>query len=396
MSPIEWYYAHENERAGPVPPVELKQLAAAGELLPDDLVWREGMDEWVAARNVRGLFEGTASEAAAGPPKAAATFADDFQPVSPMPSTAPGLLAEPGETALDRPRRRGALHAFDFLLDAARAQFTAQFVDSTSRIFATCGHYGLYVAMLASLGAALALGIKVGPLNPVLLGVIWLLALAVLQYAARRSCVAMERLNRATSAVLSTAAVPDSLALLNMVAGLAILLGSAVLAVESFLAERSGAFPLVLFGLMAFIVCEYVAFISLNFEALGVSVIPQVRAGEEASGLLSFLLKALLRLSPVAFGAGVVCGTLWLCYAFYQASGDGKLDTAQETAFTATCWIIAFAALPFVAYVCFLLCYLLVEVIRAVLSTPGKLDVLAEGQDGETGEQPAGRRAGDR
>lgn len=54
----EWHYAIGGQRAGPVEPAELKSLAAAGRLGPDDLVWKPGLAEWVAARSVRGLFPG--------------------------------------------------------------------------------------------------------------------------------------------------------------------------------------------------------------------------------------------------------------------------------------------------------------------------------------------------
>ena len=57
MTPVDWYFARGNKQMGPVSAVDLKRLAAAGELLPDDLVWREGLAEWTKARNVRGLFE---------------------------------------------------------------------------------------------------------------------------------------------------------------------------------------------------------------------------------------------------------------------------------------------------------------------------------------------------
>jgi hypothetical protein len=194
-------------------------------------------------------------------------------------------------------------------------------------------------------------------------------------------------------------------ALLNMTAGLAILLGSAVLAV------RNDAYSLILLGLVLFIGCEHLAFISLRPETLGISVASQAPAHEEAIGLLSFLLKAMLRLSPVAFGAGVVCGTLWLlcaCYLLFVPPGGrdavaallgperlalleagvdpasvGKMLEvwpAQVTASRATQWIAGFAALPFLAYVLFLLWYLLIDVIRAVLSMPGQL-AAAESQE---------------
>ncbi len=74
MTSVEWYYARGNKQMGPVSAVELKRLATAGELRPEDLVWKEGMTEWSVARNVRGLFEeeGKPATAAAGPPAAKA------------------------------------------------------------------------------------------------------------------------------------------------------------------------------------------------------------------------------------------------------------------------------------------------------------------------------------
>jgi hypothetical protein len=380
MSPVEWYYAHGDQRAGPVPSAELKQLAAASELLPDDLVWREGMDQWVAASNVKGLFEETESEGEETPSKAAEPPAEGFQPVSAMPATAPDLLPKPGQTASDRAGPRAARHPLEVVLDSVRAQFTVGFVDSTTKTFVAGGHYCLYVAMLASFGAALTLGVKTGSLDQVLRGVVWLLSLAVLQYSAGRFCVALDRLNRTTAGHVSTTVFLDSFALLNMVAGLAILLGSAVLAV------RSGVYPLVLLGLVSFIVCEHLAFVSLNPETLSISVAADTPAGEEAIGMLAFLLKALLRLAPVAFGAGVVGGTLWLFYACYQVFGGANLAVAEETAAAATWCIIGSAALPFVAYVLFLLFYLLVDVVRAVLSLPAKLDALADKHQREPDE----------
>ncbi len=47
------------------------------------------------------------------------------------------------------------------------------------------------------------------------------------------------------------------------------------------------------------------------------------RRATRRSASLTFLAKALLRLVPVAFGAGVICGAMLLAYACGQAfSGD--------------------------------------------------------------------------
>ena len=65
MSPVDWYYARDNKQKGPVSSLELKRLATAGEIEPDNLVWREGMTEWSAARNVRGKYSRVAISPAA-------------------------------------------------------------------------------------------------------------------------------------------------------------------------------------------------------------------------------------------------------------------------------------------------------------------------------------------
>jgi hypothetical protein len=56
MAEVQWYYARNDQQFGPVSAAELKQLAEAGRLSPDDLLWREGMEQWTTAVNLRGLF----------------------------------------------------------------------------------------------------------------------------------------------------------------------------------------------------------------------------------------------------------------------------------------------------------------------------------------------------
>lgn len=51
-----WYYAKDGSPIGPVAFPVLKQMAAIGQLAPDDLVWAEGMADWVPARTVTDLF----------------------------------------------------------------------------------------------------------------------------------------------------------------------------------------------------------------------------------------------------------------------------------------------------------------------------------------------------
>jgi len=43
----EWFYTRDGKsKAGPVASAQLKALARSGQLLPTDMVWKEGMAQW--------------------------------------------------------------------------------------------------------------------------------------------------------------------------------------------------------------------------------------------------------------------------------------------------------------------------------------------------------------
>jgi len=293
---------------------------------------------------------------------------------------------------------------FDMVLQFARGQFTTQFVDLTSKIFTLAGHYGLYLAMVVLLVFSLLLGVKLEEGNTILLAVAAVVILFVLQYAAGHFLRALERLNRSTPARMCSPAFLDCYALLHMFGGLVALLTLAVLAVQT------GPLLLALAAIATFIVCQYVAVLALNPESLNVTITAEATAGEEAIGVLSFLVKLGLRIVPVAFGVGVACGVLVLLYALFllftppaereqtaafvgadtmeaaassEGSSGGEKAISPEEASTlpakATAWkaaaiLIAAAALPFLTYVFFLLFYLSIDVLRAILSLSGKRD----------------------
>jgi hypothetical protein len=45
----EWYYTRGEDHFGPVTTAQLRELAGCGDLRPTDLVWKDGMTQWVAA-----------------------------------------------------------------------------------------------------------------------------------------------------------------------------------------------------------------------------------------------------------------------------------------------------------------------------------------------------------
>jgi hypothetical protein len=79
-----WYYGRGGKRFGPYSGAQLKGLAAAGDIGPEDTVWREGTEKGAPASRVRYLF-------AAGPTPAppAATAREAPPPPAPAGAGAP-------------------------------------------------------------------------------------------------------------------------------------------------------------------------------------------------------------------------------------------------------------------------------------------------------------------
>jgi len=53
----DYYYARDGQQQGPVSLAELKRMASAGHLWRSDLVWTEGMADWLPAETIPGLFD---------------------------------------------------------------------------------------------------------------------------------------------------------------------------------------------------------------------------------------------------------------------------------------------------------------------------------------------------
>lgn len=91
-----WYFSRNGQNSGPYSSAQLQQLAATGQLSPTDLVWKEGMQQWLPATSIKGLFAKPSSPVSPAPPcpgPAAETFAFD-SPGNEPPAT-PSLRVGP-------------------------------------------------------------------------------------------------------------------------------------------------------------------------------------------------------------------------------------------------------------------------------------------------------------
>ena len=128
-------------------------------------------------------------------------------------------------------------------------------------------------------------------------------------------------------------------------------------------------------GLAESLLLLYLVGVALNPSAVNVRLSDDVGAGEEVTGILMFLLKLPLRLVPVTFGLGMIGS---LCASFYfliKSFGDDGLRL-QGDAMMATGSLFGVVLMPFVVYLSFLLLYLVVDIVRAILIVPVRLKEL--------------------
>ena len=59
----EWFYRRDDQQHGPISSDQLKELAASGEVRPTDIVWKEGLPQWIPAAKLKGLSFGEAARA---------------------------------------------------------------------------------------------------------------------------------------------------------------------------------------------------------------------------------------------------------------------------------------------------------------------------------------------
>jgi hypothetical protein len=125
----QWYYAQHNERKGPVPEEQLKQLVASGALKPTDLVWKTGMAAWRPASEVQALF---------------GTVEDEPPPIPPA-----DVLPKPINKPLPGGTRPSPLTAISTVLIvlASLPFFSCLCAISVSRTGAVCGliHNGFVI-----------------------------------------------------------------------------------------------------------------------------------------------------------------------------------------------------------------------------------------------------------
>ncbi len=270
----------------------------------------------------------------------------------------------------------------DVLLRLMRSLLTEKLLRGLLSFFASVGFIVVVVGAALGLVQSLVGGIRSGTFNSVVTslgsGIVVVGAVAVLQYVAARFFTANAALVKNNPSRIGSAAFLDCLALILLVGAFSAVVGGVFGSIA--LVSLTPLIP----GVISAAVLLFGAGIALN-PALCNLHIEEASAGEEAIGLASFFGKASLVVQPALFALLALGGTLAIGVSFFNADAAAMITATLRQlpvagifagAGGAALLVIA-CLLPVFAYLGFLVLYLHLDLLRAVLGLPRKLDRLA-------------------
>ncbi len=374
--PMKYYYANaSNQPSGPVTLDELRQLLARGEITSATNIIPVGETTWRPLSTVIDAsgappIPGTTSASPATPP------ASPLSAATSAAGSAPAAGTRPAFKAADAVKLPTILSSFiGVILAGARKILSPALLN---RVFGFCNPFG---QLLILLGAVLALiagivyAIRYDSFQFFMTGLIAVVVLAILQFVAKRLLDACASILQTSPTRVASVAILECIGLILLLASVAILVGGIVSSIRL----ETGA-PLVP-ALISFVLLAASAAVALHPSLVNVEQAP-ASAGEEAIGLLSFFAKAMLVLQPLVFFLYAAGGAIVLLFAIFGVNLDFAATLLAAVPFPVPTESIGVALLaaacifPLFAYIGFLFYHLLIDVIRAILVIPSKLDQL--------------------
>jgi len=247
----------------------------------------------------------------------------------------------------------------DGTLEWARKAFPVEVFESLTGWFTKYGQTGIVCTQVLVVLFCLVAAFKRSSWMLFPYGIGLAILLVVLQYTAVKFMSAGRSLIESSPSRLRSTAFLDCFALLSEITGVMIFLSLLVRAQWSLFWTGLGVWAL----------CDGMAWIAIHPSLTNISFSDHVGAGEEAIGMMSFVVKAVVRLVPIAFGVGAIIGAVALVFAVFSLLRTGELLAGR-----AAILLIAFCAcLPLAAYVLSTFYHLLIDILRAILLLPGKI-----------------------
>ena len=349
---MRYYYTDAaNQPAGPCDLDQLKALAAQGKINDLTSVIPEGGQTWITYGALKG----------------------DATPLPPPPAHSGAGLTGISTILGDNVAN---------LLGRLSGWLSANLLETSLKLGARYGHFAVLAGAIFGLILAAKLAIN---LHSVAIfataGIGFVLAVAVAQFSAQRFMTAGSKLIANTPNRLSSKSFLECVGLFAILGAVGSLVGGVVTSIQS-----DSLIPLIPALLMSAYLL-YFTMTALHPEELNVNVAGETTAGQEAISLLSFFCKVGLKLAPLYFFLLAATGAIFTLLALFdvgQAASQMILATLplppmlnMMAANSPGQMLVLVACLvPVLIYFLFLIWYLMLDLMRAILAVPGKLDEL--------------------
>ena len=258
-----------------------------------------------------------------------------------------------------------AVNLIEKLMEFFKKLMTSNLLEFCRKWLTMLGHIAIIIAAALGLLFALIYAIRRNEFDAFLYGIGWVLLIFVAQYTANKFLDAGNSLIKENPSRLS------SNTFLNCFGFIAMIGGAVILILHIIAAIKGAGLTYLLEGIGKFLFLEFLAIVSFNPKEVTIKIEKGNNAGQEAIGIVTFFIKGIMKLVPIIFGAGVILGTVML---FIDGLGLFGSEIGIMGAFArcfGSAWYIFIAAiLPFLSYIFFVFFYLLIDLIKAILSIP--------------------------
>lgn len=366
-----YYLDSQNKTSGPVGLETLQELVNQGDLDGNSMVVEEGGSEWkpfstIAAKT---SFRQTASSARTADEAATQGTGGGFRP-----TFLGDLVAGP--------------------LGMAKRRLNENFINASITFFKKAGQYAIIAGGALGLIKCIISAVKTNQLIPALIGIVFVVALAILQFTAIVFLDSGDRLIANTPDRVSSKSYLECIGLFALLIGIGFLTGGLFVGVA--VGGMNGFVTIIIPCAVVFIILSYEAAIAFNPQTVNVRI-EKTSAGDEAVGLLGFLQKSVLKLVPALFFLLAVLGDLLILSSFSSIHShpanaspnpDMSMDASQFAGgmplnqlsgayqmlagYGGILLVLLACLVPLLFYILFLLVNLVREVIQAILSLQTK------------------------
>lgn len=279
---------------------------------------------------------------------------------APEPAAAPAATAPPG--AIDH-ERFFLIGIIDGLMGLVRKVLCENLVMQSCRFGSRIGMWAVVVFAVLAILFGIIDAIEIERFAPVGVGLGYALLAAALLYTAGKFCNAGPAIIDATDSQMSSKAFLSSLALL----GVALAIFYVAYGIYDGFEEKQ--MQPVGVGVANAAWWVFLTAVAFNPSLVNTKVEPGASAGQEFLGILSFFLKAALRIVPIVFGVAVTVSTVLYGVDLIRYLAGDSLDRYEISSGMGELsqLILTATALPLIVYITVLLHYLLIDLARAIL-----------------------------